>query len=120
MEELKLKAQAKGLWNLWISKDLADNIRWLLPGRPKVPNIHSSVTKHLESSYQIHIYHSFVPSSKNITNLYLILPSFLLQHPSSVHSQVAFTPVMYHKHYLAGQRMSLQPDYYKLQKPMFE
>jgi acyl-CoA dehydrogenase len=34
-EELKVKARAEGLWNLWISASLADEIRHLLPPNPQ-------------------------------------------------------------------------------------
>lgn len=38
MEEMKAKAQAQGLWNLWISPDLAAHIRPALPQNQHVPD----------------------------------------------------------------------------------
>ncbi|CAL8464134.1 g3669 [Coccomyxa elongata] len=38
MEEMKAKAQAEGLWNLWISPDLAAHIRPALPEGQHVPD----------------------------------------------------------------------------------
>ena len=42
MEELKKKAQAKGLWNLWISKDLAVSIQHL---RPRDAQVHITLAE---------------------------------------------------------------------------
>lgn len=38
MEEMKAKAKAEGLWNLWISPDLATNIRPALPEGQDAPD----------------------------------------------------------------------------------
>lgn len=38
MEKLKMMAQEAGLWNFWISKDLAKGFEHLLPQNPQVPH----------------------------------------------------------------------------------